>query len=95
MTCKDGTIHQGIDELFYRKDGSAVPVSYSSTPIVEAGKTSGAVICFADITNRKQTEDALLENQRRLADIIEFLPDAPWPLISKGVSSYGTKRLRK
>ena len=95
MTCKDGTVHQGIDELFYRKDGSAIPVSYSSTPIVDAGKTSGAVICFADITDRKQAEDALLENQRRLADIIEFLPDATLAIDQKGRVIIWNKEIEK
>ena len=58
-TCNDGTIHQGSDELFYRKDGSSVPVTFSCQPIADMGKITGAVICFKDITERKQAEAEL------------------------------------
>ncbi|MFH0994896.1 MAG: response regulator [Pseudomonadota bacterium] len=61
MTCTDGTIHQGSDEFFYRKDGSTLPISYSSRPIVDMGKVSGAVICFQNITDRKRVEAELQE----------------------------------
>jgi PAS domain S-box-containing protein len=36
----------------------------------------GAIEVIRDITDRKLAEDALRESERRLADIIEFLPDA-------------------
>jgi len=48
MACKDGTVHLGNDEFFYCKDGCAIPVSYSSRPIVDKGRIIGAVICFQD-----------------------------------------------
>jgi PAS domain S-box-containing protein len=83
-TCSDGTVHQGNDEFFCHKDGAVIPVSYSSRPIVDRGNINGAVICFQDITESKRTENALLENQRRLSDIIEFLPDATMAIDMKG-----------
>jgi PAS domain S-box-containing protein len=46
-------------ELFWRKDGSAFAVEYSSYPIVDAGVVQGAVITFVDISARRQAEDAL------------------------------------
>lgn len=46
-------------ELFWRKNGSAFAVEYSSYPIVEAGGVQGAVVTFVDISARRQTEDAL------------------------------------
>ena len=54
MTCKDGTVHRGSDAFFYRKDGSAIPVSYSSRPIIDKGRIVGAVICFRNITERRK-----------------------------------------
>ena len=57
--CKDGTVHHGSDEFFYCRDGSAIPVSYSCQPIIDGGRISGAVICFQDITERKQAETEL------------------------------------
>ncbi|MBI5590131.1 MAG: PhnD/SsuA/transferrin family substrate-binding protein [Deltaproteobacteria bacterium] len=59
MSCNNGTVHQGCDEFFYRKDGSSIPISYSSRPIVDMGRIRGAVICFQDITDRKQAEEKI------------------------------------
>jgi PAS domain S-box-containing protein len=44
------------DEVFWTRDGHAVPVEYTSSPIVSSGQTVGAVIAFNDITARKQLE---------------------------------------
>lgn len=44
------------DEVFWRKDGTAVPVEYSSSPICERGVPVGAVIAFSDITDRRRAE---------------------------------------
>ena len=46
-------------ELFWRKNGSAFAVEYSSYPIVESGAVQGAVVSFTDISARRQAEDAL------------------------------------
>lgn len=47
------------DEVFWRKDGTAVPIFYSVSPMVVDGKTEGAVVTFTDVTERKRAEDAL------------------------------------
>ena len=54
-------------EVFWRRDGTAFPVEYSSHPIVEDGRVRGAVITFVDITERKRAADAL----RRAKDELE------------------------
>ncbi len=46
-------------EVFWRRDGSAFPVEYSSHPIIEDGQVRGAVVTFVDITERKRAADAL------------------------------------
>jgi PAS domain S-box-containing protein len=63
---KQGEIHRG-DDLYWRKDGSSFPVEFISTPILEAGKITGAVVAFRDITERKKTEKEL----RRYKDHLE------------------------
>ena len=47
------------DEVFWRCDGSAFPVDYTSTPIHRDGKVIGAVVSFSDMTERMQTEQLL------------------------------------
>ena len=39
---RDGTVHKVEDEIFWRKDGSAIPVEYTSTPIRHNGDLVGA-----------------------------------------------------
>jgi PAS domain S-box-containing protein len=46
-------------EVFWRRDGSAFPVEYSSHPIVDQGQVRGAVVTFVDITERRRAADAL------------------------------------
>ena len=46
-------------EFFWRKDGSAFAIEYSSYPIVEGGVVQGAVVTFVDISARRLAEDAL------------------------------------
>ena len=53
------------DEVFWKKDGSFFPVEYSSYPIIEDGKTVGAVVTFNDITKRKEYEEALRVSETR------------------------------
>lgn len=54
-------------EVFWRADGTAFPVEYSSYPIVDEGAVRGAVITFTDITERRRAADAL----RRARDELE------------------------
>ena len=59
---QDGEVHRVEHEVFWHTDGSAVPVEYTSTPIIQDGKLAGAVIVFRDISDRKA-----LEKERELA----------------------------
>ncbi len=52
----DGQVHQLDCEVFWRTDGSSVPVEYTSTPIIEGGEITGAVVVFRDISERKEIE---------------------------------------
>jgi PAS domain S-box-containing protein len=56
----DGVVHRVEDEVFWRKDGSAFPVAYVSTPIRRpgalAGVIEGAVVSFHDVTRQRQRQ---------------------------------------
>lgn len=49
---QDGIVHFGSDEVFWAKDGTSFPVEYVSTPIMENGTLTGAVVVFRDISTR-------------------------------------------
>jgi PAS domain S-box-containing protein len=48
------------------------------------GKITAVTVVSKDITKRKQAEEGLRESERRLSDIIEFLPDATLAIDRKG-----------
>ncbi|MDQ5987341.1 MAG: hypothetical protein CSYNP_03081 [Syntrophus sp. SKADARSKE-3] len=57
-----------------------------SSPLYDnKGNIVGAIEVIRDVTARKLAEDALRESERRLADIIEFLPDATLVVNCEGV----------
>ncbi|WP_282376794.1 sigma 54-interacting transcriptional regulator [Pseudomonas sp. PS01302] len=57
----DGQIHRVDNEVFWHKNGEAIPVEYTSTPIFEMGRLVGAVVLFRDIRERQQAESRLRE----------------------------------
>ncbi|MDD5332562.1 MAG: PAS domain S-box protein [Rhodoferax sp.] len=71
---KQGVVHRGSD-LYWRKDGASFPVEFISTPILEAGKITGAVVAFRDITELKRAEEALRASEHFLDAIVEHIPN--------------------
>ncbi|MDF9773155.1 sigma 54-interacting transcriptional regulator [Pseudomonas baetica] len=55
----DGVVHEGRQEVFWRRDGSSFPVEFTSTPVISEGRIEGAVVVFRDITERRSTETQL------------------------------------
>jgi PAS domain S-box-containing protein len=51
---RDGVTRRVQDEVFWRRDGSPVPVEYTCTPIVEDDNLLGAVVVLRDISDRKE-----------------------------------------
>lgn len=56
---RDGVVHEGRQEVFWRRDGSWFPVEFTSTPVISEGRIAGAVVVFRDITERRNTENQL------------------------------------
>lgn len=67
-------------EVFWRRDRSAFAVEYSSYPIMDGATVRGAVVTFVDITERKQSADALREAkfalEQRVAERTQELQSA-------------------
>lgn len=62
------------DEVFWRKDGTPVPVEYWSHPIVKDGVIVGALATFIDISQRIQAEQALRESESQMREIVDNAP---------------------
>ncbi len=67
---RSGEPYRSEDDVFWRKNGSPLPVSVTSSPILRQEKVVGSVVAFNDITERKHAEAAL----RTLSKAIEQSP---------------------
>ncbi len=85
---KDGAVHCVEDEVFWRKDGSCFPVRYTSTPIREYGQVVGAVVVFEDITEKKRTETAFAQLQRRNELILSAAGEGIYGLDCEGITTF-------
>lgn len=66
---QDGVVHEGIQEIFWRRDGSYFPVEFTSTPVIRDSEIVGAVVVFRDITDRLNTEKQLTHALEELQEL--------------------------
>ncbi|SDH08032.1 response regulator [Propionivibrio dicarboxylicus] len=74
-TLIDGRSRTIDDEVLWCKDGTALPVEYSTTPIRKDDQLIGTVIAYRDITERKRAEDAMREAKRIAEDATKAKSD--------------------
>jgi len=80
---QDGTARTVDNEVLWRKDGTAVPVEYSTTPVWKDGRVIGTVVSFRDITERKAMEEVIRKDRESLQSMMDSSP------ISVGISTGG------
>ena len=56
QSLRDGEVHRCDRDVFWRMDGTSFPVEYTSTPLLEEGRITGAVVIFKDISERREVE---------------------------------------
>lgn len=66
-----GTTYRGVEEAFKRRDGTLLPVSVSASAIIKGPETTGIVVAFHDITERKNYEREL--ERRAQTDVLTGL----------------------
>jgi PAS domain S-box-containing protein len=64
------------DEVFWHRDGHAIPIEYNVSPIKKGDWVVGAVISFHNISARKATEAKLLAREQQFRQLIDSAPDA-------------------
>ncbi len=75
---RSGKILKVDDDVFTRRDGLMLPVSYTSSPIISDGQILGAVLTFHDITERKLTEMKLRTNELQLNEAQRIAHVGSW-----------------
>ena len=69
--------------LGLRKDGTAFPL-YARVVGIEVDGSPGTITFVEDLTERRTAEKAIQESERRLADIIDILPDSTFVIDRDG-----------
>lgn len=70
---------------YQRKDGEDLWTLTSVSPFFDRnGSWAGSLGMIADITHRREAEQALKESNRRVTDILNFLPDTTLVIDSQG-----------
>ena len=71
----EGTL--GEEDVFWKADGSPIPVEYRAHPIRRDGETLGAVVTFVDVEPRRRAETEMRLRERALKAIAQgvFITD--------------------
>ncbi|HSO99197.1 MAG TPA: EAL domain-containing protein [Solirubrobacteraceae bacterium] len=72
---RDGIAVRVEDDVFFRRDGRALPVAYTASPFQTDDGIEGYVVVFADVTERKARHQSLQREIERLS-WIERIQDA-------------------
>lgn len=76
--------YRRFETEYRRKDGTTFIANLYIRAVREEGKIACLEGYVEDITDRKLAEEAVRESERRLADVINFLPDATLAVDTEG-----------
>lgn len=68
---RDGATRRGLDDVFWRKDGTHFPTEFISTAIRDGDEIVGTVVTFRDITARQRAQKAQRQAEERFRSIFE------------------------
>ena len=73
------------DEVFWKRDGTPLAVEYSTSPIIQDGQHRGAVVAFADITQRIAAQRAIKESEERKSAVLRSTLDSIITMDARGI----------
>ena len=76
------------EELFFRLDGTSVPVEYWVAPIMRGDEHIGATCTIIDLTQRKAVQTALQESEARFRNMADHAPMMMWVTEPDGNCTY-------
>ena len=76
------------EELFFRLDGTPVPVEYWVAPIMRGDEHIGATCTIIDLTQRKAAQTALQESEARFRNMADHAPVMMWVTDPDGYCTY-------
>jgi PAS domain S-box-containing protein len=78
-TLRDGEVRHAAEEIFWRADHTPLPVEFTVSPMRGSfGEINGAVVVFADITERQQSEEKLKKDEEPYRTLFGSNPLPMW-----------------
>ena len=81
------------DELFYRIDGTPIPVEYWVKPILFEGEHRGAICTFIDITDRLIARAKLVASEAEFRTFAQAMPNQVWASQPDGLLDWFNERV--
>ncbi len=83
-----GATFRSDDDTFTRKDGTVFPIAIVAVPLLDTGSVVGSVAGFHDISERKLTQQALGESEKKYRSVVENLSEVVFQTDWQGLWTY-------
>lgn len=80
QTSRDGKPRNVADEVLWCKDGTAIPVEYSTTPVFKGEQLIGTVVVYRDISEHKRAEQKIATINERFELVNQATSEGLWDM---------------